>query len=113
AGEAAKRILSVFEKPFQRGDQELFVTASMGIAIYPMDDANVDNLLKDAETAMYNAKGQGRNNFQFFKAEMNLALLKQLSLETSLRRAFERNEFMLNYQPKIDSRTGQITGTEA
>lgn len=112
-GEAAKRILTVFEKPFQRATQELYVTGSMGIAIYPMDDANIDNLLKDAETAMYNAKGQGRNNFQFFKAEMNLALLKQLSLETSLRRAFERNEFMLNYQPKVNARTGEITGSEA
>lgn len=111
--EATKKILATFEKPFMIADQELFVTASVGISLFPADSTDVDSLLKCAETAMYNAKGEGRNTYHFFKSEMNVALLKQLTMETSLRRALERNDFLLHYQPKVQMRSGAIVGMEA
>lgn len=111
--DAAKKILTMFERPFHLENQDLFVTASMGVALYPADGSNVDELLRCAETAMYNAKGEGRNTYHFFRAEMNVAVLKQLTMETSLRRALERDEFLLYYQPKVAMSSGKIVGTEA
>lgn len=109
----AKKILTVFEKPFRVEDQDLFMTASMGVALFPPDGSNVETLLRCAETAMYNAKGEGRNTYHFFRSEMNVAVFKQLTMETSLRRALERNEFILHYQPKVAMLTGKIVGSEA
>ncbi|MBI1989755.1 MAG: EAL domain-containing protein, partial [Betaproteobacteria bacterium] len=88
-------------------------TASIGISVYPTEGADLQTLLKNADIAMYRAKEQGKNNFQFYSAEMNQHTFERLALETSLRRAVEREEFLLHYQPKIDLRSGGITGVEA
>jgi diguanylate cyclase (GGDEF)-like protein/PAS domain S-box-containing protein len=113
AADMAQKILRTFDKPFRLGGQNFYVAASIGITLYPLDDNNIDGLFKNAETAMYKAKQEGRNNYQFYTAEMQLTLLKQLSLENSLRHALERNEFQIQYQPKVNLRTGIITGAEA
>lgn len=109
----ARRILSVFEKPFLIHQVELFVTASIGIGVYPLDDSSSQNLLKYSEMAMYKAKQRGGSSYEFYKAEMNTVLLRKVSMENSLRRAIERNELLLLYQPKIDLQTGRVVGSEA
>jgi EAL domain-containing protein (putative c-di-GMP-specific phosphodiesterase class I) len=89
------------------------VTASIGVSTYPDNGEEAEALIKNADTAMYHAKEHGRNNFQFFKAEMNLKAVQRQSLESSLHRALEREEFLLHYQPKVNLDTGEITGVEA
>ncbi len=89
------------------------VTCSIGISIYPQDGGDAATLLKNADTAMYRAKQIGRNSFQFFTPEMNARLNERLTLEADLRKALEQDEFELHYQPKVDLRTGNITGCEA
>lgn len=108
-----KRIMDVMSYPFSLECQEVFVTVSVGIAVYPLDGINVDTLLKNADTAMYHAKSQGKNNFQFYEQSMNAAALKKLTLENQLHKALERQEFLVYYQPQMDMRTGEIIGTEA
>ncbi len=105
-------LLQSLEKPFLIEGQEAFVSASAGIAIYPFDDAGIDNLVKDADTAMFRAKAQGGNSYQYFKAEMNASAVERLKLDSALRHALERNEFELNYQPRVDLNTGAIRGVE-
>jgi EAL domain-containing protein (putative c-di-GMP-specific phosphodiesterase class I) len=85
----------------------------MGVALFPDDGANAETLLKHADQAMYRAKEKGRNNFQFFTAELNALITERLELENKLRRALERQQFSLHYQPRVDMRTRQITGAEA
>lgn len=110
----ARDILSVLAEPFQLGDDnEAFLGASIGISIFPEDGTSAANLLRDADTAMNQAKQQGRNCFCFYTADMNKKAMAQLELEAALRRATERNEFVLHYQPKVDLHTGLITGAEA
>jgi len=109
----AQKLLITFEKPFRLEHQNFYIGASIGITLYPLDDHNIDSLFKNAETAMYKAKQEGRNNYQFYTAEMQITLLKQLSLENHLRNALERNEFSINYQPKVNLQTGMIVGAEA
>ena len=113
AADMAQKILTVFEKPFRLEHQNFYVGASIGITLYPLDDQNIDSLFKNAETAMYKAKQEGRNNYQFYTAEMQITLLKQLSLEHNLRHALERNEFEIDYQPKVNLQSGSIVGAEA
>jgi diguanylate cyclase (GGDEF)-like protein len=113
AATVAQRILDVLSKPFMLDTHEVFITASVGITVFPSDGHDVDTLLKNADTAMYHAKDQGRNNYQFFTPSMNAEVMKRLSLETDLRKALERQEFLLHYQPKVDLRTGKILGVEA
>ena len=113
AADTAQNILTVFEKPYRLEHQNFYVGASIGITLYPLDDQNIDALFKNAETAMYKAKQEGRNNYQFYTAEMQITLLKQLSLEHNLRHALERDEFLIDYQPKVNVQTGFITGAEA
>ena len=113
AADMAQKILTTFEKPFRLEHQNFYVGASIGITLYPLDDQNMDSLIKNAETAMYKAKQEGRNNYQFYTAEMQVTLLKQLSLENHLRQALDKKEFQVDYQPKVNLRTGLIVGAEA
>jgi diguanylate cyclase len=95
------------------GGHSLHVAASIGISTYPEDGSDAETLMKNADTAMYQAKEKGRNNYQFFKQEMNLRAVNRQSLEGGLRDALECNQFVLHYQPKIDLTTGAISGVEA
>ncbi len=108
----AQRILDAIARPFIVDAHEIFVTASMGITVYPNDGADLDNLVSGADAAMYQAKGLGRNNFQFFTSDMGARAKQRLEFEAALRRALEREEFSLYYQPKLDLRIGQVTGLE-
>ncbi len=107
------RIAETFGKPFVLGDQELFVTGSVGVAFYPQDGVELGPLLKNAESAMYRAKESGRNEVKFYTEEMNFRVSEQLALQNKLRRAVERNELFLHYQPQVDVQSNQIFGTEA
>jgi diguanylate cyclase (GGDEF)-like protein/PAS domain S-box-containing protein len=118
AAEIARDLLDLLATPFACGDamnlaHEVFLGASIGISVFPDDSASFTELLRDAEIAMYRAKERGRNQFCFFTADMNADALVLLELEADLRRALERNELELHYQPKVDLRSGQIVGAEA
>lgn len=108
----AQKILNLFVRPLNVEGHEVFVTASIGISVSPTDGADGETLLRNADTALYRAKGQGRNTFQFFLPEMNAEVSKRLTLETALRHALERDEFLLHYQPLIDIATGRPIGVE-
>ncbi|HSN38765.1 MAG TPA: EAL domain-containing protein, partial [Burkholderiales bacterium] len=109
----AQKTLEAFSKPFQLNCDEVYITASIGISMYPTDSDDLEVLIKSADTALHRAKDSGRNNFQFFTAEMNDKVLHRLSMDNSLRRALERGEFLLHYQPKVALDTGVTTGLEA
>ena len=113
AAKVAHRILEVFSSPFKLGIQEVFVTCSIGLSVFPADGEDAEALLKNADTAMHFAKEQGRNNYQFYGKEMNATALQRLSLEAQLRRGIERGEMVLYYQPKVDTQTCKIVGAEA
>ncbi|MEW6601180.1 MAG: EAL domain-containing protein [Nitrospirota bacterium] len=113
AARVANRIKETISRPFNVDGYEIFITSSIGIAVYPADGQEIDSLLKNADAAMYHAKEHGRNNYQYYKQYMNAAAFERLTLENDLRRALERNEFVLHYQPLIDIATGAITGMEA
>lgn len=110
---AASKILSVISEPFRFEDQELYLTASVGIAVYPTDGTDAHTLLKHADLAMYQAKDMDRNNFQFFSSDLNVKVMERMVLENSLRRALERNEFQLYYQPQLNVVSQEIVGFEA
>jgi diguanylate cyclase (GGDEF)-like protein len=110
---AMQRILDSVGEPMMIGGQELCITCSAGVSVYPQDGDDVETLLKNADAAMYRAKERGRNNFQFYTSEMNALVHERLALEHNLRRALERNELLLYYQPKVDVATGVIIGAEA
>lgn len=109
----ARRILKAIAKPFILEGHEVYVTPSIGIALFPDDGVTVDELLKNADTAMYHAKSIGKNNFQFYSEEMNARAIKRLKLEGELRKALDRGELYLNYQPQIDLKQGRIVAAEA
>jgi diguanylate cyclase (GGDEF)-like protein len=109
----AQRILALTAKPFTLIGQEFRVTASIGISTYPQDGRDEQTLTKNADIAMYQAKAEGKNNFQFYSEKLNANSLERLTFESSLRHALERNEFRLHYQAKRDIHTGQICGMEA
>lgn len=111
-GKIAKKILESFSEPMLLKGHELFITTSIGISLYPSDGETSEALLKNADTAMYRAKEQGRNNYQLFAAEMNVKTVEYLNLETHLRYALELKELTLCYQPMIASETGRLTGME-
>jgi predicted signal transduction protein with EAL and GGDEF domain len=113
AGTVARRILTHLEQAIPVDGHEVFVTASIGIATYPEDGLSSEILIRNADTAMYHAKQQGKAAFQYYSAAMNAASVERLTLETGLRRALEDNGLALHYQPQIDVRTGQIIGAEA
>ena len=109
----ARRILNELSKPYELGGREIFMTASIGIAVYPDNGKDVENLIKNADTALFNIKKRGKNNFQFFSKSMNEAAVELLTLETNLRKAVERQELLLYYQPKVEITTRKIIGMEA
>jgi diguanylate cyclase (GGDEF)-like protein len=113
AASAARKILSAVIKPVPIAGQQCRVTASIGICLYPTDAQDEQTLMKNADVAMYRAKAEGKNAFYFYSLDMLTQSLERLALETSLRHAVERNEFLLHYQAKLDLKTGQITGVEA
>ncbi|MDB5764530.1 MAG: hypothetical protein JWQ21_3525 [Herminiimonas sp.] len=112
-GEIAQRLLVEAARPFDIDGQECQLSVSIGIATYPVDGLNAQALLKNADIAMYRAKSTGKNNYQFYSSEMNTHTVERLTLEAKLRRAIERHEFVVHYQPKVDVLTGQVVGAEA
>ncbi|HET6340200.1 MAG TPA: EAL domain-containing protein [Polyangiales bacterium] len=110
---AARRILRAVAEAHPIEQHDLHVTTSIGVSIYPEDGVDAEALIQSADTAMYHAKERGRHNYQYFKPAMNARAVERQSIEESLRRALERDELALHYQPKIDFRTGAITGVEA
>jgi len=113
AAKAAQRLLSALSEPFIIGDNEVFITASVGIAVYPSDGKDIETLLINADVAMYEAKKHGKNNYQYYLESMNKFAVKRFTVENKLRRALDHNEFMLFYQPQIDITTGKVIGVEA
>jgi len=109
----AQRILEVLGQPFMEAGKEFFLSGSVGLALYPEDAEEAEDLAKKAETAMHFAKQRGKNRYQFFSAEMNSLAEERLLLKSGLRRAIERQELLLHYQAKFDSRSGELTGLEA
>ncbi|GAB6173189.1 hypothetical protein JCM15765_26670 [Paradesulfitobacterium aromaticivorans] len=109
----AQKILDVLAEPFTLDTHEVFITASIGISLYPADGDDSESLIKHADTAMNHAKTLGRNNYQFFTSALNIAANERLALENNLRKALEREEFILYYQPQICLNSGKIIGTEA
>ena len=109
----AGRMLESVAQAYSLDGHDLHVTASIGVSLYPEDGPDAETLIKNADTAMYQAKQNGHQSYQFFKPEMNVWAVERQSLEEGLRRALERQEFLLHYQPKISLWTGAITGAEA
>jgi diguanylate cyclase (GGDEF)-like protein/PAS domain S-box-containing protein len=113
AAVAARRMLDAVAQAHPIDLHDLHVTASIGVSMYPDDGQDAETLIKNADTAMYQAKENGRQSYRFFKPAMNVRAVERQSIEESLRRALERQEFALHYQPKINLESGEITGAEA
>jgi diguanylate cyclase len=109
----AKKVLAALAAPFTLEDHEIYMTASVGISLYPEDAADLQTLTRNADTAMYQAKNKGKNAFEKFHPVMELRAQNRLALEANLRKAIERDEMLLFYQPQVDLRTGRIVGVEA
>jgi len=109
----ARRMLHAVSQPHSIDQHDLHVTTSIGVSVYPEDGLDAETLIKNADTAMYQAKESGRQSFQFFKPAMNARAVERQSIEEGLRRALERQEFVLYYQPKVDLMSGAINGAEA
>ncbi len=113
AAKVAQKILDVMRQPFAIDGQELTATASLGIALFPHDGGDAETLIRNADTALYRTKEQGRNSYQFYTNDMNARAFERLVLETQLRRALERGELALHYQPLVSAQTGMVTAVEA
>lgn len=109
----ANKIMTLISEPMYIDGHDLYITASIGIVAYPVDGEDGHALLKHADVAMYKAKEQGSNNFYFFSRDLNIKVVEQMTLENSMRRALDRNEFFLLYQPQVDAGSGRIIGVEA
>jgi diguanylate cyclase (GGDEF)-like protein/PAS domain S-box-containing protein len=113
AAKTSRRLLEELSVPYDLSGREVFATVSIGIALYPDDGTDVDDLLKNAEKAMRYTKSEGKNNFHFYSSSMHFSVLELLTLENDLHRALERNELVLYYQPKVDAATRIVKGMEA
>ena len=113
AARIAEKILDAVRLPVRIGERDLFVTTSIGVAIYPADGQDSDTLIRNADTAMYRAKERGRDNYQLYTPSMNSQALERLSLENRLRQALLNHELVVYYQPLLDLKTGRIRGAEA
>lgn len=109
----AKHINDSLKEPFMIDNHELYVSASIGISMYPQDGSTMDTLIKHADIAMYHVKGTGKNGYQFYSNDMNTPYFTNLSLDTGIHKALEHNEFKLVYQPQINITSGDIVGVEA
>ncbi|HUL95785.1 MAG TPA: PAS domain S-box protein [Usitatibacter sp.] len=109
----AQKVLNSLRQPFTLGGTEQHVSGSVGIALYPEDGRDAQTLMKNADTAMFHGKGLGKNTYQYFTAQMNIAVKRRMTLESALRRAVLQKDFVLHYQPQIDLETGEIIACEA
>lgn len=113
ASRFAQRLINTLHDPFTVAGQQVFISASLGIAVYPTDGQDADVLIRNAESAMHQAKQTGRNGFQFYQTEMNRCARERLAMESRLHVALERKEFLLHYQPQLDILQGRVHGAEA
>jgi diguanylate cyclase (GGDEF)-like protein/PAS domain S-box-containing protein len=113
AAHLASRMLDSLREPFLVGGQELYINGSIGVTLYPDDGLNPESLVANADTAMYRAKESGRGGYKLFTPAMNARVVQRLAMESSLRKALERGEFLLHYQPKVELATGRLVGLEA
>lgn len=113
AAAIADKLLAVFRAPFVCASHEFFVSASIGISLFPTDANDVNSLIKHADAAMYRAKNQGRNRYAFYTSDLTASAHHRLEMENDMRRGLDRNEFILYYQPKLDLRSGLLNGAEA
>jgi diguanylate cyclase (GGDEF)-like protein/PAS domain S-box-containing protein len=109
----AEKLLNTLARPYKIDQREFYVTASIGISVFPDDAADAQSLMKNADAAMYRAKDLGRNNYQFYSKDLSTKALERLTLENDLRRALEREELLIHYQPQIDLKTRRVTAVEA
>jgi len=109
----AERLLMTVAEPFLAHGHEMYVTASIGITVYPFDDLDREGLLRNADVAMYKAKHAGKNTFQFYAASMSVQITEHRAIENGLHHALENEEFALHYQPQVDLRSGRLVGVEA
>jgi len=109
----AREILGAFEQPFKLGDHELFLTAAVGISLFPGDGDSVLDLMRNADTAMYRAKAQGRGNFHFYTPEMTRDAQVRIRMENLLRRALDHRELTVHLQPQVETQSGKLVGAEA
>ncbi len=112
AAVVANKIMAIFASPFLIDGHEISISASIGISVYPGDGLSVEDLIKNADIAMYRAKDQGRSSFLFYSSDMNVRSLERLEMESSLRRALDRKELLLHFQPQVDIHTGEVIGAE-
>ncbi len=113
AARIAQKVVEAVRQPLKIGEHELYISTSIGIVLFPDDGQDAETLLKNADTAMYRAKENGRNHYELYASSMNAKASERLLLENSMRRALERREFVVHYQPKINVKSGGITGMEA
>src|SRR6185436_12522206 len=113
ASVVAQKILNSLRSPFILSGTEQHVSGSVGIALYPEDGRDAQTLMKNADTAMFHGKGLGKNTYQYFTAQMNIAVKRRMTLESALRRAVNQKDFVLHYQPQVDLESGEIIAVEA
>ena len=113
AARVAEKLVAALRPPMALGEQEVNITGSIGISLYPDDGHDPESLVKNADAALYHAKTEGRNSYRFYAPDMNARALEQLSLESGMRRGLERREFLLHFQPQVDAATGRPLGAEA